>query len=385
MNVPKKIQIALLALATMGVMSGVSIVASLPLISHHFSGVQDIEFLSKLLLTIPSIIVALFAPISGIVIDKVGRLKPLSLGVVLFVLGGSSGYYLDNFYLILIGRAILGLSVALIMTSSMALVGDCFQDKAREQFMSLQGMVVGLGGVVFVSLGGYLAHFGWNYPFLIYALPIMFIPIFLSAFKGIKKHQKTQELDALEDKARLFPVYLTGFFSMLLFYMLPTQMPYLVINDLGGTPSDIGHFIAFAMLINAFVAKQYSRLRNHFSFQGIFVITYVFFAIGLFIISKVTMPSQMYFASLFMGVGFGLVIVNINVWLLSLVQAHKRGRAIGLLTSSFFLGQFFSPILFEPIVSQIGIQGLFFVVSMLCFVIAGALYIFTVIKKASGI
>jgi len=242
-------------------------------------------------------------------------------------------------------------------------------------------MVVGLGGVVFVSSGGYLAHFAWNYPFLIYAIPLIFLPWIFTSFKESTQCSLQQEPKEQEN-IRLWPVYLTGFFSMLLFYMLPTQMPYLVINELGGTPSDVGHFIAFAMLINAIVAKQYSRLKARFSFQGIFVIIYLFFGLGFFIISQVTQPQQLYFSSLFVGVGFGLVLVNINLWLLSLVPAHSRGKAIGFLTSSFFSGQFFSPILFEPLVTQVGIQGLFFIVAALCLFIAVMIYIVTVFQSS---
>ena len=375
-----KVKMSLLVLATMGVMSGVSIVATLPLMSQHFSEINHIDFLSKLLLTIPSIMVAIFAPFVGMVIDKIGRLKPLYLGVVLFITGGSSGFFLEDFYLILAGRAVLGLAVALVMTSSMALIGDYFDQKSREKFMSLQGMVVGFGGIVFVISGGYLAHFGWAYPFLIYILPIVFLPLVFTALKEPKGvyHEENTET---EIPAKLFPIYLTGFFSMLLFYMLPTQMPYLVINELHGTPSSVGYFIAFAMLINALVARKYAKLKTHFSFAQIFVIIYFFFGTGLLIISAVNTPNQLFFASLFMGVGFGLLLVNINVWLLSLVEAHKRGRAVGILTSSFFFGQFFSPIIFEPVVMQVGIQGLFFFTGILCFIAASVIFSKVVFKR----
>ena len=100
----KNIQISLLLVATLGVMSGITIVSSLPLISHTFTEVPHIEFLSKLMLTIPSIIIALFAPFAGHIVDKFGRLKPLYVGILLFVIGGSSGFYLHDFYAILVGR-----------------------------------------------------------------------------------------------------------------------------------------------------------------------------------------------------------------------------------------------------------------------------------------
>ena len=365
------IKFSLLVLSSLGVMSGIAIVAALPLIAHHFGDVKHIEFLSKLLLTIPSVMVALFAPFAGMLIDKIGRLKPLFVGIVLFIVGGSSGYYLENFYYILVGRAVLGFSVALIMTASLALVGDYFSDKERHKFMSLQGMFVGLSGIVFILSGGFLAHLGWNYPFLIYLVPLLFLPLVFSSLKELPHEHKHNATD-LELNVNLLPVYITGFFSMLLFYMLPTQLPYLVINELGGSPSLVSYFIAFSMLITATTSKQYHYLKARLSFAQIFMITYLSFAVGLFIISQVDYVYHLFFASFFMGVGFGLVTVNVNTWLLSLVHASKRGRAVGLLTSSFFFGQFFSPILFEPVVARFGIQGLFLIISiMLLFVVAG--------------
>ena len=365
------LKLSLLLLSALGVMSGIAIVAALPLIAHHFSDVAHIDFLSKLLLTIPSVMVAIFAPFAGMFIDKIGRLKPLFVGIVLFILGGSSGYFLENFYYILAGRAVLGFSVALIMTASLALVGDYFEDKERHKFMSLQGMFVGLSGIVFILSGGFLAHLGWNYPFLIYLVPLLFLPLVFTSLKEVPRTHKHIDID-IEINTNLLPVYITGFFSMLLFYMLPTQLPYLVINELGGSPSLVSYFIAFSMLITAATSKQYHYLKARLNFSQIFMITYLFFAVGLFIISQVHYVYHLFFSSFFMGVGFGLVTVNVNTWLLSRVHASKRGRAVGLLTSSFFFGQFFSPIVFEPIVARFGIQGLFFIISIvLLFVVAG--------------
>ena len=172
---------------------------------------------------------------------------------------------------------------------------------------------------------------------------------------------------------------------MLLFYMLPTQMPYLVIDELHGTPNSIGHFVAFALLINALTSRQYARIRARFDYAQIFVIIYLFFGTGLAVMSQVTTPHQLFCSSAFMGVGFGLVMVNINAWLLSLVPPHRRGRAVGMLTMSFFLGQFFSPILFQPFVAYAGIQGLFLIIAGVSFVTAAVLYVKTFVLRRAGI
>jgi len=71
-----------------------------------------------------------------------------------------------------------------------------------------------------------------------------------------------------------------------------------------------------------------------------------------------------------MGMAFGLLFVNTNAWFLSRVTPQKRAKASGLLTSSLFLGQFLSPIIFEPIVSRYQISGLFYIISILSFSIS---------------
>lgn len=378
-TINKKIQISLLLIATMGVMSGITVVSSLPLISQTFNHIPNIEFLSKMMLTIPSIIIALFAPVAGMIVDKFGRLKPLYTGVLLFIVGGSSGFYLENFYAILTGRAVLGIGVALLMTSSTALIGDYLDEKARHKFMSIQGMSVAMGGIIFITAGGLLAQLDWSYPFAIYFLPLLFVPLLLTALYEPQKHHHV-ETD-IEIEAKLWPVYLTAFFAMVLFYMLPTQLPYLIIETLDGKPSTIGLVIATAMLFNALTSRQYARLKGRFSYQQIYMITFIFFGTGLFIISQASAITHLFYSTAFIGIGFGLILVNTNSWFLAKVPAYKRGKASGVLASSFFLGQFSSPLLLQPLVKLYGIQGLFLIVSGIALMISLSLFLKERISK----
>lgn len=368
----KHLQSALLLVATLGVMSGITIVSSLPLIAHTFDEVPNIKFLSKLMLTIPSMVIAFFSFFAGHIVDKFGRLKPLYIGIFLFIVGGSSGLYLHDFYAILVGRAILGLGVSLIMTSSTALIGDYFSEEVRHKYMAKQGLFVAMGGIIFITAGGLLAQMHWSYPFAIYLLPLLYVPFLL---KTLYETKQCKEVEELEVEAKLLPVYLTAFFVMVLFYMLPTQFPYLIVNELGAKPQTVGFVIATAMTFNALTAMQYAKIKARLSYQQIFSLTFALFGVGVFIISQVNSISGLYFATAPIGMGFGLLLVNTNAWFLSLVPAHKRGKASGALTSSLFLGQFSSPILFEPVVSMYGIQGLFFGVAVFAFVLSVGLFL----------
>lgn len=371
MQNPQKtsLKLSLMLVATMTIMSGVTVVSSLPLMSQTFSHIANIDFLSKLMLSIPSLVIALFAPIVGHMMDKTGRLKPLYLGIILFIIGGSSGFYLNDFYLILVGRAVLGLGVALIMTSSTALIGDYFNADERHKYLSIQGMAVGFGGIIFITSGGFLAELHWSYPFAIYLLPLLFIPFLLwNLYEPRHEEHHNEELELEGNK--LLPVFATAFAAMVLFYMLPTQLPYLVISELEGTPSSVGLLISVAMFVNAMTALQYAKLKSKLSYGQIFMITFIVFGIGLSIIARATNISELYFSVLFMGMGFGLILTNINAWFLATVPAKQRAKASGVLASSFFLGQFSSPLVFEPVVQSLGIQGLFLMVSFVSFTVA---------------
>jgi len=368
----KSIQTSLLLVATLGVMSGVTVVSSLPLMSKAFSTIPHIEFLSKLMLTIPSIVIAVSAPFAGHIVDRLGRLKPLYIGIILFILGGSSGFYLHDFYAILAGRAVLGLAVALIMTSSTALIGDYFQEEERHRFMSRQGLAVAIGGILFITTGGLLAQMHWSYPFAIYLIPLLFLPFLFRSLYEPRRHSHRPDAQL---EPTLLPVYFTAFFVMVLFYMLPTQLPYLIVDTMGGEARTVGFVIATAMGFNALTAMQYARIKSKFSYIRIYAITFALFASGLFFISQAESTWQLFFATTPIGMAFGLLFVNTNAWFLSKVPPAKRGKASGILTSSFFLGQFSSPLLFEPIVSAYGIQGLFLIVSVLSILISAVLFI----------
>ena len=73
---------------------------------------------------------------------------------------------------------------------------------------------------------------------------------------------------------------------------------------------------------------------------------------------------------LVMAVGFGLIRPNLIMWLFSLVPPAQRGQAMGWLTSSFFVAQFLSPVLFQPVLQLLGISGMLWVASVLAILVA---------------
>jgi MFS family permease len=174
--------ITLLLVSTMTVMAGATISPALPQIEAFFGEVPNAAFWVKLMLTMPALFTAISAPLVGIVIDRFGRKPLLVAATVLYGTAGGSGLVLNSLSELLMGRALLGVAVAAIMTTATALIADCYLGPRREQVMGLQAAFVGYGGVLFLIVGGLLADIGWRFPFAIYliafgicALVVLFI------------------------------------------------------------------------------------------------------------------------------------------------------------------------------------------------------------------
>lgn len=231
---------SLLLVSMLMMLSGTVIVASLPAISKFFADTPHIDIISRLILTLPSLAVAVSAPFFGALSDKIGRRKILLLSLLLFSIGGSSGYFFSHIGLILAGRALLGLAVAMMMTVTTALIADYFHEQDRHRFMSFQGSFSAIGGIVFIASGSYLADFDWRLPFLVYLVGLFILPLAYLFITEPAKHTVILTKDEAPISTSLYPIYITAFLLMVIFYMLPTQMPFLMIDHFGAKGSICG-------------------------------------------------------------------------------------------------------------------------------------------------
>jgi len=344
------------------IMSNVAIITTLPHLKDYFLDEENIEFLSRLMITLPSLSIALLAPFLGHLIQKVGKYKSTIIALFLFSIVGSAGLYLESLYMILFSRLLLGVTVAVLMIVSTSLVGDYFDGEARHKFMGMQSAFISLGGVFFVIGGGFLSDLNWRYSFGIYLVGFLLIPL---VAKFLKERNVLNSSITADFNANLIVIYLLSFLLMIVFYILPTQMPFLIINHFGASGSLAGSIIALAFLSNGVGALSFSHFRKRYTFGTIYLIGMAIISIGFILIGLVRDVHLFFFTSPIMGFGGGLLMTNMSAWMLSRAHHTKRVKSSGYLTSSLFAGQFFSPIVFHPIVSYFGVQDFFIVTGLL--------------------
>jgi MFS family permease len=366
------VKITLLLIGTLTVMSGATIAPSLPAMQEFFKAVPNSEYLVRLALTLPALFIALGAPIVGVAIDKFGRKPILLFSLALYGIAGSSGFVLSSLESMLVGRAFLGISVAGIMTIATTLVGDYYSGPSRAQFLGLQSAFMGLGGVLFLSIGGFVADLNWRFPFLIYLMALLLLPCaFIFLPEPPRSSPQVGSDGAAVPKFPFEPVAITygiALVSQIVFYLIPVQLPFYLKQIANASASQSGLAIALTTLCSAISSLNYRKIKARLDFTAIYGIAFINIALGYGLIAWAINYPIVLLGLAITGVGLGLLMPNMNFYLTSIAPDNLRGRVLSGITTSFFLGQFLSPLLSQPLSKSIGLGSTYGVAAlgMLC-------------------
>ncbi|MFM7427284.1 MAG: MFS transporter [Elainella sp.] len=353
----------LLLVSTLTVMAGATIAPSLPEMQRYFGQVQpqvgQIELWVRLVLTVPALFIAIGSPIVGSLIDRWGRKPLLLLAALLYGLAGSSGYLLNTLGWILIGRALLGLAVAGVMVTATTLIADYYQGQARASFMGLQAAFMGLGGVLFLTGGGLLADLSWRLPFLIYLFAWLLLPLIALLPEPDRRTLSPSQAAANQPIATpvrlLLFVFGATLLSQIVFYLIPVQLAFYLKSLVNASAAQSGFAIALATLFSALASLAYGRLKQKFGFVSLLALAFGLMGIGYSLIGWADTYSLVLLGLGVAGLGLGLLMPNLTLWVAGSVPESVRGRALGGLTTSLFLGQFLSPLVSQPLSHTIGL------------------------------
>ncbi|MGG5258337.1 MFS transporter [Phycicoccus avicenniae] len=361
--VPGRLVVAtLLAASTLTIMAAAVISPSLPQLGAALGAGPDADVLVRLALTITSLGIAVTALVVGTVSDRVGAVPVLVGGLVVYAVAGVAGAFVPSLTWLLVTRVLLGVGVAGVMTSVSTIITQAFRGERRSRLIGLQQTFASLGGVVFLPLAGWLSTLAWNAPFWIYAAGALVLPLALLAFPPARWTRPAAPPTAPSGDgraagrrtgARVALVYVVAALGTLVFFMAPTQLPFLL-TDRGVPATTIGVVVAASTASGALSATLFSRVRARLDQVGVTTLSLVLLGVGWLVVGTVPTTAGAVAGVLVGGLGVGLVVPNLNLWVADLVPPARRGRALGGLVSAIFLGQFLSPVLLVPMISALG-------------------------------
>lgn len=356
-------ELTLLLCSTLTVMAAATITPTLSAIAAHFAETPHAGLLTRLVLTLPALFIVLVAPLAGRACDRRGRRPVLLFGLALYVLGGSLGALAPHLYALLASRALLGVGIACLMTATTTMIADGSRDHEQARLLGLQGAFMAGGGVVFVFAGGLAAEIHWRFAFGVYLFALLLLPALLRLPESGPAHAPAGDTAAESAPGRLLHevggLCALAFLGMALFYLVPVYMPFLLAERFGASSGWVGAAVALGNVAAMAAGALFGRVRRRVPPPGIVCITASLLGMGYAMVSQSASVLPFLAGLLIAGFGLGFMLPNLNQWAVQRSSHARRGRALGWMTTAFFLGQFASPLLAQPVVVRFGYGGLY--------------------------
>ncbi|QQN39273.1 MULTISPECIES: MFS transporter [unclassified Acinetobacter] len=280
--------------------------------------------------------------------DRFSRKPLIIIGLLLFALGGAVAAMSETIYGVIIGRAIAGGGA--VSAVVMALLADVTREEQRSKAMAVMGMSIGVSFMVAFSLGPWLTSLvGISGLFWVTTIMgVAAISMLLFVPKVTRHHKNYQQGYAAQLKqvlkmGDLNRLHVSIFALHLLLTAMFVYMPSQLIQFAGIPLSShglvylpllvISLFFAFPSII---LAEKYRKMR------GIFLTAIAGIVLGLLVLIFGYESKYVLLA------GLGLFFIAFNVmeallpsWLSKSAPIQSKATAMGVNSSSQFLGAFF--------------------------------------------
>jgi predicted MFS family arabinose efflux permease len=388
---------------------GVSVFsATVPMMQANFRGVTFFgsptiwgspagDYLVNLLQTMPGFWIVAFSPVAGWLADRFGRRRILLWSMAVYAIAGAAPYKLDDIYVILFTRCLVGMCESVIMTITTTMLCDYFSGRAREKWLASQTGTASLSALVVIPVGGILGGMlGWHGPFLVYLYSLLlFVFVYLYCWEPARESPSADEVAHVDADARYQSIPWPRTIGIILITIVASVMFYSTITQNA----------------NAFVALKLdpSQLPLYMGAAsvGVPVGTLLFWALGrleiclllfiefLLIGAGFTWMSQAepyHFTSYILAsnlqqIGCGLVLPTLLVWATRGLAFQIRGRGNGLWQGAFGIGLFISAAVLTFLGARLGgLIPAFGVLGKLCFAAAAVALVarFTWGRKAAA-
>lgn len=317
---------------------------------------------------------AILAIPMGMLSDRFGRKRIISIGLILFAIGSVIAALADSIQLVIIGRAIQGSGA--IASVVMALAADLTREEHRTKAMAIMGVSIGISFLIAMGSGPILAH--WiGVPGIFWLTAILALGGIAVLYGVVPKatlrfHRDTEPVPA-QFKAMLGNADLLRLdFGILALHLILTAgfvvIP-LALRDAAGLDGSHHGWIYLPVMLAAigsmvpFVILAEKKRKMKPVFLGA-ILTIVLADLGLAYCHDQLWPIiaclYVYFT------GFNLLEATLPSLISKTAPADLKGTAMGIYSTSQFLGAFLGGMAGGWIYGQFGMTQVF----LFCVVVA---------------
>ena len=318
----------------------------------------------------------LFAPLAGVMADRLGRRRLLIPSLFLFGIFGGACALAPDFKTLLILRGLQGLGGAPLMGVPGAIIGDLFSGQKRAEAMGLSTTIMYVGYVVYPLLGGALANFAWNYAFLPFLIAIPVGLIALVSLRCPEPQSKQSLKDYLGNALRyLKSLKVLWLFSatvityILLYGAYLTYFGFFLEDRFHASPFTIGLFLSILGLTTAVTSSQLGRLSKRFSVASLIIGAFAIYAFAMAIIPVVPNLWFCLMPTILFGIAHGLNLPSQRIIAAGVAPLEHRAGFMAIQSTMIPLGMTIGPLIIGLAFSFTGLNVTFVIAALIALII----------------
>lgn len=308
----------------------------------------------------------------GLLSDRIGRTPVIIGGLLIFVLGSVVAAMADTMQGLILGRALQGMGA--IASALMAMVTDLTSEQNRTKAMASIGASIGLSFILAMIAGPLIASaMGLSGVFWVTALLgcvgifvfVLLVPRVVSAQKNRETLADLNQIGGLLKQPTLLRLNL-GIFALHLalmaaFVVIPTMLS----GQLGVSGDDLW-WVYLALLGGGFVAMlPVMILGEKYQHQKLtFVSAIACMTVAMLVLGREQGAILTLAMLLLFFAAFNLLEATLPSWLSKACPAGSRGTAMGIYSTSQFMGAFVGGTLGGWSLQQFGSTGVFLLVAV---------------------
>lgn len=348
---------AILSGGFIGPLSGNAVLAMIPALKIEF-GVGAEEIL--LSITIFMLPFAFFNLFSGTISDVYGRRRLLTVGFIIYAIGGMAcalSQDLSSFYL---GRAIQGFGYAFVNPVLLAILGDMIPAHERGKVMGYFGAFTTAGIASGPMIAGFLTAYSWRWMFLLVAIMALTVGLWIRSSCPVVRRdpEAMHHLQGNVTRAIKTPGVLT--LSLLGFLVFMCYMgalgflsDHLSLDPLSLDETTIGILVGMSGVAGMVAAPIGGRLVDVMG--RIFTAAAGLLTIAAAILLLWISSDRIGFALSLLVLGTGTAFIWASLLTLTVeIVPDLRGTVSSLFNSIRFFGYSLAPMVFAPIYAGYG-------------------------------
>ncbi|MFZ7120340.1 MAG: MFS transporter [Eubacteriaceae bacterium] len=362
-----------------------------PAIANLAMAFPDVsQAIIMMLATIPSLMMVPGNLIAGALTPKVISYRGMLIfAFSLMTFSGIAPFFLNNFYLILIMRALFGVSLGLIAPLGPGLMFGLFEKSTVATLMGLTSVVMNCGGILYTMLGGILCVISWQHTFLTHVIVLLVLAIVIIWLPN-PPSAPISETDNSIPKFKM-PKAIWGIalgFGLMMLIMMPLllNMSIIIVGEGIGNAASAGFVLTMntvgGMIAGLIFGKIYKKTQRFTLSLGLGIA-----AIGYAIVLFGNSLSLLAIGMAITGFGFSTGMPSVMMIVGNMMPAYATPKAFALMNSFSGVAGFIASFFFAWLMGLLNTTWIKFPVAfgLVCLVSFVVIYTLVIMNKKTTV